>query len=262
MRKYIGIILSLMLLITGCTKESTVYSNLYDEKSQEEIKSIFSASKEIDTVLDWAKAFNQESVGIEYKPGFVSLPKSMDYSSVYIEDMDSYISWINCRLTTFTLLKDSIHTLENGNALDPWLMFDVEAIETVPEFSFLKPELAHFITLFNAVSVDGLSTVDEHVQQIESAWKERKIEIDSPYSIVCVYLHSVEDSVRFVGHVGVLADTSSGLYFLEKYGNMAPFQVTRLDSKEQLKTYLCSRSDFYGDPEELDPILIENGIAI
>ena len=90
--------------------------------------------------------------------------------------------------------------------------------------------------------------------------EKRAVEITGDkLSLICVYLHSPEDKVRFVGHTGILAETKNGLLFVEKYGPMAPFQATRFQSRDELKEYLLARKDLYGDATELAPIVTENG---
>lgn len=142
-------------------------------------------------------------------------------------------------------------------------MFDIEAIDTVQELHLNEDERANFITLFNQISVEGTSTLEEHEKKIKEAWEERKIEISTDtVSLICIYLHSPEDNVRFVGHAGVLSETDNGLLFIEKYSSLDPFQATYFQNKESLKQYLLSRSDLYGDTTELDPIITENGDII
>lgn len=139
-------------------------------------------------------------------------------------------------------------------------MFDIEAIDTVPEYQMTTEKRADFITLFNQVSVAGTSSLEEHEQKIIEAWEKRKIQINTEHlSLICIYLHSPEDEVRFVGHTGVLAETNDGLLFIEKYSYQAPFQATRFVDRAALKKYLLSRDDLYGDESELQPVITENG---
>ena len=50
------------------------------------------------------------------------------------------------------------------------------------------------------------------------------------------------------------------MMFVEKYSNLDPFQATYFRDREELKQYLLSRNDLYGDQTELAPIVAENGI--
>ena len=80
--------------------------------------------------------------------------------------------------------------------------------------------------------------------------------------LINVYLHNSFDDTRFVGHTGVLLETSEGLLFVEKYRPAYPFQATKFQNREELKTYLLARPDLYGDETELKPIVMENGRVI
>ena len=52
-------------------------------------------------------------------------------------------------------------------------------------------------TLYNQVSVEGTSTVEEHEKKIQEAWKERSIEIQGDkLSLICAYLHAPDDEAR------------------------------------------------------------------
>ena len=49
-------------------------------------------------------------------------------------------------------------------------MFDIDAIDTMPEYQLTKEERADFLTLFNQVSVEGTKTLEEHEEKIQEAW--------------------------------------------------------------------------------------------
>lgn len=71
----------------------------------------------------------------------------MDYSSILMDDSAdaySYLQASNCRLTAFNLIKNQLTTAGTGNDTDLWLMFDIEAIDTMPEYQLTKEERADF----------------------------------------------------------------------------------------------------------------------
>lgn len=89
--------------------------------------------------------------------------------------------------------------------------------------------------------------------------KSRHIQLKTDtISIVSVYLHVPEENIRFAGHTGLLVNTEDGYLYFEKYSNIAPFQATKFQNKKQVKEYLLSRPDLYGDGSELDPIVTIN----
>lgn len=262
-----------MLALSGCGKKETgqagEYTNLADKESRKsvvgELEACGVTKEQTATLEKWAEDYHEITAkSYSYPKGFTALPESgMDYSSILMDDSAesySYLQASNCRLTAFNLIKNQLTTAGTGNDTDLWLMFDIEAIDTMPEYQLTKEERAGFLTLFNQVSVEGTSTLEEHEEKIQEAWKERDIQISGDkLSLISVYLHAPEDQARFVGHTGVLADTKEGLLFVEKYSAMDPFQATYFKDRAELKEYLLARPDLYGDKTELAPIIMENG---
>lgn len=265
-----------MLALSGCGKKETgqigEYTNLSDKESRKsvvgELEACGVTKEQTATLEKWAEDYHEITVkSYSYPKGFTALPeKGMDYSSILMDDSAdsySYLQTLNCRLTAFNLIKNQLTTAGTGNDTDLWLMFDIEAIDTMPEYQLTKEERADLLTLFNQVSVEGTKTLEEHEEKIQEAWNERDIQISGDkLSLISVYLHAPEDQARFVGHTGVLAETKEGLLFVEKYSAFAPFQATYFKDRAELKDYLLARPDLYGDETELDPIVMENGTVM
>lgn len=249
------------------TSEYIRYSNLSEETSRAEVAALLEkdglSAQQVELVLTWAREFCEISQRYAFAEGFTPLPEGgVDYSNLLMDDTAaaySYLEWINCRLTAFSLLKGQLTTARTGVDTDDWLMFDIEAIDTIPDLQMNQEDRADFITLFNQVSVEGTTSLEEHEEKIQQAWKEREIQLSGDaVSLICVYLHAPEYQSRFVGHAGVLAETEEGLLFFEKYNISLPFQATYFRDREELKQYLLSRGDLYGDETELAPIVTEN----
>lgn len=244
------------------------YSNLADSASQKEIAEQLQkhgvTEGQTEELLTWAEDFNKRITSSKLPEGFVPMEGDrVDYSKTIVEIKEAEDGQIppeaNCRLTANLLMKNLIHTNGKQEKEDTILIFDIEAIETSDQFRLTDEERANFITLFNWVPVEENSTLEEHIANIQNAWKDRQIQIDGDgISLITVYLHSDFDHVRFVGHTGVLMETEDGLLFVEKYGPIAPFQVTKFHDRQELKTYLLSRPDLYGEETELAPIVMEN----
>lgn len=262
-----------MLALTGCGRKETAhigeYTNLADEESRKkvagELENCGVGKEQIQTLMKWSEDYHEITAkSYSYPKGFTALPEDgMDYSTILMDDTAdsySYLQAANCRLTAFNLIKNKLTTVGTGKDTDLWLMFDMDAIDTMQEYQLTKEERADFLTLFNQVSVEGTSTLEEHEKKIQEAWKERNIQIrGDKLSLVCVYLHAPEEQARFVGHTGVLAETEDGLLFVEKYSSLDPFQATYFKNRAALKDYLLARPDLYGDGKELEPIVMENG---
>lgn len=273
-----GAALFAVLLCVGCSntatqshdagKQQIVYSNLADAATQGEVVDLLEShgvtKEQTDTLLSWVEDFNSRVTAGALAEGFDTVEGTgVSYDGLIIKNKEADDGFIypeaNCRLTSYLLMKHMIQTNGNHQDNDTFLMFDVEAIDTYEPFHLSEEERSDFLSLFSWVSVDGVDTLEGHIERIQNAWKERDIQIGGEgISLITVYLHSSFDHVRFVGHTGVLLETEEGLLFVEKYGPQYPFQVTKFQEREELKRYLLGRADLYGDETELAPLVFEN----
>ncbi len=284
MRKHLSAAVACLftaLLCVGCSNGQTasppsdtstntpiLYSNLTDPSAQKEVADLLAehgvTKEQTDTLLSWADDFNGRVTSSPLPEGFLPLKDTKTaYSGLTIKskeaDDGSLYPEANCRLASYLLIKNLLHT--NGTHIDndTVLMFDVEAIDTYAPFSLKEEERDPFLSLFSWVPLDGADTVEAHLERIQNTWKERALSIKgNGISLITVYLHLPFDDVRFVGHTGVLLDTEGALLFVEKYGPQLPFQATKFHNRDELKQYLLARTDLYGDETELPPIVLEN----
>lgn len=281
--KKLMVLCMVIFLCVGCSSntnterpqsESTnntgiMYSNLVDITTQKEVTALLEShgvtKEQTDTLISWVNDFNSRVTSSKLPEGFnVMESNGGNYSNVFVEykelDEETLAPEANCRLTSYLLMKNRIQTNGKQEDNDTFLMFDIEAIDTYEPFHLSEEERTNFISLFNWVPVSGTSTLQEHINKIEEAWKDREITINNEdgISLITIYLHSTFEEVRFVGHTGVLLETKDGLLFVEKYGPNTPFQATKFQTREELKDYLLSRVDLYGEETELDPIIMEN----
>lgn len=276
MKKISAFCMAALLLLAGCGKapdapspdpEGILYSNLADPASQKRVTQLLEAhgvpAEQTGQLMAWAEDFNGR-VEDPLPEGFQPMGESgPDYTKVLLpyreEEHGEPIPEANCRLTSFLLMKHNVTTNGTYPEGDFYLLFDVEAIDQYEPFHLSQEELRTYRSLFTWVPLQGAATLEDHISAIQTAWKERDIHISGEgISLVNVYLHAPMDEVRFVGHTGVLMDTEEGLFFVEKYGPIFPFQVTKFQNREELVTYLLSRPDLYGDETELPPIVMEN----
>lgn len=253
---------------TAANTDAVMYSNLVDPSAQKEVAELLErhgiSKEQTDTLVAWADDFNSRVTTAPLPEGFRTMGEAgMDYQGLIIQNKEAGDGLIapeaNCRLTSYLLMKDWIHTNGKHEDNDAFLMFDLEAIDTYEPFYLNEEERRDFVSLFSCVPVDGTSTVEEHLNCIQEAWKERAVSIDGEgISLITVYLHFPPEEIRFVGHTGVLLETEDGVLFVEKYGPQFPFQATKFHDREELKRYLLGRADLYGDETELSPIVMEN----
>ena len=252
----------------GCTSNKDImYSNMQDTKSREEVFSELKkhdvSDNQINKLNEWMDDFNSYVKDGQLSNGFKKMDGDLvDYSTLELKDMPSY--YVNCRLTSFMIMKNALITNCKPDDSDTYLMLDLDAIDTDKPISMTEQEKLNYTTLFNWIPLDDAKTLEQHEEKIETALKDRDIKIDESkgLSIINIYVHSTFDNVRFVGHTGVLMDTNDGLLFVEKYGPDTPFQATKFDNREELKKYLLARPDLYGEKDEVAPIITENNKVI
>ena len=285
LKKIIPILLSTTLLFTGCSNSNInqnsekeniklTYSNLIDDKTQNDIKNILIENKidkkTSDYFIKLVRAYNEKS---EIKNlytsnnGFTSINvQQVPYDEAELNEKWDYKNNINymdfnCRITAFTLFKDYIKSNSKFSGDDTTLIFDIDAIENNPLSEFTKEDKDKFINLYGAIKAENTQDIQKHVDEIKKEWKNRKISFikNKNVSMINVFLHDPEDEILFVGHSGISVKTKDGLLFIEKYGFSLPYQVSKFKDKAELKEYLMDRLDVDTSGNgATKPIIMEN----
>ncbi|WP_414697424.1 DUF4300 family protein [Peptacetobacter sp. AB845] len=251
----------------GCNSEAEskdiLYSNMKDKESRQEVftelKKHDVSDYQLNKLSQWMDDFNPYVADGHLSNGFEKMKGDLvDYSNLELKDMPSY--YVNCRLTSFMIMRNALNTNCKPDDSDTYLMLDLDAVDTDKQIAMTKEDKLQYATLFNWVKLGNAKTLTQHIRRIESALKERDVYIDNSkgMSLINVYIHSTFDNARFVGHTGVLVQTDDGLLFVEKYGPDTPFQATKFNNRSELKKYLLARPDLYGEKTELAPIITEN----
>lgn len=248
------------------------YTNLVDQATQQEVKNqLITAGIQEETAnefIDWVNEYNNNVTSADVlQAGYQSVNQSpVDYSKVYINEEyredGTLMLGMNCRLTSYLLFQQFIETKQELASYDPYLMFDVEAIEMEKRYETFNKE--KFITIFEPVTVEADSTLEDHINEIAAAWKSRGISIqdNGKVSLITMYLHDNYEDKRFVGHAGILFEAEDELLLIEKYGWNEPFQATKFESEKDMINYLLSRPDLIGDGSEEAVIVMKNDTVI
>ncbi|WP_195938560.1 DUF4300 family protein [Romboutsia sp. 1001713B170131_170501_G6] len=287
-KRIIPVILSATLLMTGCTNtksetsdtiESTklTYSNLIDEKTQNEIRDILIENKidkkQADYFIKLVQNYNDKSDINKLKTSkqdFTTIKtQQVPYDELYLDEKWDFnkLNYMdfNCRLTAFSIFKNFIKSEDKFIGDSTSLMFDKDAINDNPMSKFSKEDIDKFTNLYAAVKVKNTQDINKHAETIKKEWEKRKISFvgNKNISMINVFLHSPEDSEVFVGHAGILLQTKDGLLFIEKYAPSLPFQVSKFKNKLELKKYLMDRldNDTSGNGSS-KPIIMENNELI
>lgn len=293
MKHYLFIVISLLSLgMVGCqTAPSTLlpdnretptthptktltYSNLVDEPTQAHINNLLLnagiPSHTITTFTEQVNDFNKKVVySSAFQEGYSAINQlEVDYSDLQLKDglstNENTPLDLNCRLTTFLLMKDLIHLGTLQTEANNYLMYDMLQFDENPDIQSLVPYKDEFITLFNPVDISPTASQEEQAQNVEKDLSQREIHFEhaNKIAMINVYLHDPIENRRFVGHSGIMLFTDKGITFLEKIGAYQPYQVSQFASEEELITYLLNRSDFVGDGTEKPPLITKNNKVI
>ncbi len=248
-------------------KELT-YSNLTDEKIRKKIGGILRKAGidkgYIDELMVLATDYN-EVVGTLpcFHEGFVTTAgRGVDY-----EAWDTYSTWtakrgyadVNCRLTAMTLFRDFI-TAEKEMEGAAFLDTDTDAIENYPLCKIKGLDQSKFYTIYNPVSVGQTTDPEVILASMQQEWRNRGIRFqEGAASLISVVCHDEMDDVAYVGHAGIMVRDGGDVYFVEKFGPTAPYQVAKFQSEEQVREYLLNRFwKFYTPGVSSPPVIMEN----
>lgn len=164
----------------------------------------------------------------------------------------------DCRMTAFLLLDGLLKAdSTEENYQGTYLMFDTEAIDSVERYALLRENKDMFTTLFGEKSI-----VDEtHPETTFSdAWNHYGYQIDSDQiSLISVVIQDPYENVVFVGHTGILIKCDGYDLFVEKIAFEQPYQVTKINSMDELLTMLSARPEYFGEEGEAGPFVYNNG---
>ena len=257
------------------------YSNLVDTATQDEVQKALTAAgiaeQNVASFLESVALFNQtvgDKAGLVPK-GFVTIDSLLPkYDEVAIQSIwtSKYpmFQGYNCRLTSFTLLRDLIAFPADKKFAtkeeDEVLFIDRESLNNTPKKFFTPEEENNFFTLFTEVPTTNTKDINTHLQAMQQAWKERGIDFrykndPTKASLISAVFHSQitpEENTLFVGHVGVLVPFEGKLLFIEKLAFQEPYQAIKFANRTQLSDYLMNRYDVEWEQPNAIPFIMEN----
>ena len=257
------------------------YSNLVDTATQEEVQKALIAAgiaeQNVASFLESVALFNQtvgDKAGLVPK-GFVTIDSLLPkYDEVAIQNIwtakHPMFQGYNCRLTSFTLLRDLITFPADkkfaNKEEDEVLFIDRESLHNTPKKFFTPEEENNFFTLFTEVPTTNTKDINTHLQAMQQAWKERGINFrykndPTKASLISAVFHSQitpEENTLFVGHVGVLVPFEGKLLFIEKLAFQEPYQAIKFANRTQLSDYLMNRYDVEWEQPNAIPFIMEN----
>lgn len=255
------------------SKPELIYSNLVDQPVQSSVTETLKYNhipyKDYKHLIENVNRFNR-AVGYQslVKKGFKT---SKGYHIPYDEELLEQ-KWdkkypdevgLNCRLTAFSILKNTIHIKNTSKPDLETLAFDNYALQNSQLLKFTPSEQKVFKKLFGAIKVGSTANEQSQLNAVLKYYRANGIHFNhhTTASMISVYIPSDIDGERklFIGHVGVLMKQKDGHYlFLEKLAFKKPYQAIKFKNKMELKRYLLTSYKAYSDQKLKTPIIIEN----
>ncbi len=250
------------------------YSNLSDAESRAFVKTVLKKygfdNEKIENYFYYVDYFNSavHNEGLTNNGFSVLKNFSRDGGYPYYNDklQEKNIDFMgtNCRITSFSLLKELIEIDESKllDSGDRTLLFDAAAIDNFPKPIFSDMDKKKFYTFFRGMPTPRTKDRETHLATIEKYWQKHGINIKEKdgLSLIMLLNHSELDDVLFIGHIGVLMKADNGKYvFLEKLSFDLPYQAVIFDKKSQVYDYFMKKYGNMTSPETVDPFLMENG---
>ena len=254
--------------------KNITYSNLADEKTQNEVQGILKnsgiSSQNINLFFQSVNYYNKKTENTDLiKSDFVNSQNiNPTYDEAKIQKLwdknSSNFVGFNCRITAFTLMKDFITTKNSLAKSGEMLFMDMESLKNLPFKLFSETEKDKFVNLFSEIPTKATKDVKIHVENVKNVWKERGVKFDknSKVSMISVFFHfndDPEENILFIGHVGILVPEDNGkLLFIEKLAFQQPYQVLKFNNRTELNDYLMNKYDTAWGQPVAKPFIMEN----
>ena len=226
------------------------YTNLNNQVSTEEVKSLLSAHLDpnsVDAFFNLVTDYNATVGSTGLNGDFTSFTKT-EYdvekiSTLWNQKKGDFVG-TNCRINSYALLKNSV-TIPKLEKNDQLLFVDNDAIDKGNLFDAKDKE--EFDILFSRVETEATTDVKVHAQKMEKFFSQ--FQFNDKARMLSVVLHdNLDGEFLFVGHVGVLVPADDGFLFVEKLTFEEPYQAIKFTRKEDCYKYLSTKyADYTGD---------------
>ena len=250
------------------------YTNLNDSVSQKLLEDMLSGAgvseDRIQGFFNRVDSFN-ESMREEWLTAGFEQAKLLDTKYDPYEMQDAWMAkngnfpGYNCRITAMELFGDFVSAGDEAqrDTGEDVLFMDEETLRTDPE-ALGGSSLTDFRALYSAMRAEDTTDVQRHVQAVREEWKSRGISFreNERIRLITVFFHdkpTEEESILFVGHVGVLLTADDGtLYFVEKVAFQEPYRLLRFADRTELSDYLMGKYDVSWGQSTARPFIMEN----
>ena len=278
--------LLIVFALTGCGKDSDQtdqqpalkkfeYTNLNDSVSQQLLKDLLSGAEvsenRIQGFFSRVDQFNESVKADWLTDGFEEAdPLDMKYDPYEMQDAwtaeNGAFPGYNCRITAMELFGEFVSVGDDAkvDADEDVLFVDDVTLKTDLD-ALCGSSPADFNALYSSMKAESTTDVQRHVQTVQKEWKARGVTFRESESIrlITVFFHdkpTEEESMLFIGHVGVLLTADDGtLYFVEKVAFQEPYRLLRFANRMELSDYLMGKYDVSWGQDTAHPFIMENG---
>ena len=254
--------------------EKIAYTNLNDSVSRKLLEDMLSGAgvsgSRIQGFFNRVDSFNESMREEWLTTGFEEAgPLYTKYDPYAMQDewaaKNGTFPGYNCRITAMSLFGDflsvsadtQIHTGEDV------LFVDEETLKADPD-ALGGSSLADFRALYSSMKAEDTTEIRRHVQTVQEEWASHGVTFreNERIRLITVFFHdkpAEEESLLFVGHVGVLLTAEDGtLYFVEKVAFQEPYRLLRFADRTALSDYLMGKYDTSWGQDTASPFIMEN----
>ena len=256
-------------IVGSHNRSGLLYTNLVDEGTQNEVKSILINaginSTYVNDVFSWIDQYNAGIGGLKtflLAPSFTQIDANYVWYGSDSEYPDVSRQWwkvnkygytdVLCRSAAYYLMRDYIsvnnlvpvskwHVSNDENKVsESWLVSDMDGITTNPYLSFSNDEVAQYFSLFNPIPLPEGTPERDMYTAIKGEWDARCVSFrKGSVSLVTIWMQSMNLAVT--GHAAVLIEYEEGFLLFEKTNPEYPYQATKFDTVEEVKNYMISQ---------------------
>lgn len=227
--------------------DTIMYTNLSSDETKDELKNALLDKGlnegDVDSFMSNLDTYNESADTSELASSFTKYSDDVAYNNSmdkFTEKNPGFLG-INCRITTFSLMKNSMDVNKELEDKSSVLDFDKKAISDKTLLS--EDEMKKFITYYAPINVKDEKANYEDL--ITKEFSERGIKFNNDkVKVVSVYLNSkdeIDGNILFIGHTGLMYENQGKFYFLEKLSFQEPYQLLRFNSKKEIYDYLMKK---------------------
>lgn len=227
--------------------DTIMYTNLSSDETKDELKNALLDKGlnegDVDSFMSNLNTYNESADTSELASSFTKYSDDVAYNNSmdkFTEKNPDFLG-INCRITTFSLMKNSMDVNKELEDKSSVLDFDKKAISDKSLLS--EDEMKKFITYYAPINVKDEKANYEDL--ITKEFSERGIKFNNDkIKVISVYLNSkdeIDGNILFIGHTGLMYENQGKFYFLEKLSFQEPYQLLRFNSKKEIYDYLMKK---------------------